>query len=207
MNVKNIYQIIIILLIILISFYIYNKYLKKSKVENKVLNTTDEVIKKTEQIDGAEKTSIIENIKYFNEDAKGNKFILEARTAENVDQNPNYFLLSDVSGIINFKNKSEIYIFSKFAYYDSINFDTKFFSEVSVKYENNNLESENLDIFFKDNFGIMYNNINLFSDDTNLKADKITFDLMNGDVNINMYNPEDKVSILNKWIYGNYKKI
>ena len=135
MNVKNIYQIIIILLIILISFYIYNKYLKKSKVENKVLNTTDEVIKKTEQIDGAEKTSIIENIKYFNEDAKGNKFILEARTAENVDQNPNYFLLSDVSGIINFKNKSEIYIFSKFAYYDSINFDTKFFSEVSVKYE------------------------------------------------------------------------
>lgn len=198
MNVKNIYQIIIILLIILISFYIYNKYLKKSKVENKVLNTTDEVIKKTEQIDGAEKTSIIENIKYFNEDAKGNKFILEARTAENVDQNPNYFLLSDVSGIINFKNKSEIYIFSKFAYYDSINFDTKFFSEVSVKYENNNLESENLDIFFKDNFGIMYNNINLFSDDTNLKADKITFDLMNGDVNINMYNPEDKVSILNK---------
>ena len=44
----------------------------------------------------------------------------------------------------------------------------------------------------------MYNNINLFSDDTNLKADKITFDLMNGDVNINMYNPEDKVSILNK---------
>ena len=198
MNVKNIYQIIIILLIILISFYIYNKYLKKSKVENKVLNTTDEVIKKTEQIDGAEKTNIIENIKYFNEDAKGNKFILEARTAENVDQNPNYFLLSDVSGIINFKNKSEIYIFSKFAYYDSINFDTKFFSEVSVKYENNNLESENLDIFFKDNFGIMYNNINLFSDDTNLKADKITFDLMNGDVNINMYNPEDKVSILNK---------
>ena len=198
MNVKNIYQIIIILLIILISFYIYNKYLKKSKVENKVLNTTDEVIKKTEQIDGTEKTNIIENIKYFNEDAKGNKFILEARTAENVDQNPNYFLLSDVSGIINFKNKSEIYIFSKFAYYDSINFDTKFFSEVSVKYENNNLESENLDIFFKDNFGIMYNNINLFSDDTSLKADKITFDLMNGDVNINMYNPEDKVSILNK---------
>ena len=64
MNVKNIYQIIIILLIILISFYIYNKYLKKSKVENKVLNTTDEVIKKTEQIDGAEKTNIIENIKY-----------------------------------------------------------------------------------------------------------------------------------------------
>lgn len=198
MNVKNIYQIIIILLIILISFYINNKYLKKSKVENKVLNTTDEVIKKTEQIDGAEKTNIIENIKYFNEDAKGNKFILEARTAENVDQNPNYFLLSDVSGIINFKNKSEIYIFSKFAYYDSINFDTKFFSEVSVKYENNNLESENLDIFFKDNFGIMYNNINLFSDDTSLKADKIKFDLMNGDVNINMYNPEDKVSILNK---------
>ncbi len=198
MNVKNIYQIIIILLIILISFYIYNKYLKKSKVENKVLNTTDEVIKKTEQIDGTEKTNIIENIKYFNEDAKGNKFILEARTAENVDQNPNYFLLSDVSGIINFKNKSEIYIFSKFAYYDSINFDTKFFSEVSVKYENNNLESENLDIFFKDNFGIMYNNINLFSDDTSLKADKIKFDLMNGDVNINMYNPEDKVSILNK---------
>ena len=198
MKVKTIYQIIIILLIILISFYIYNKYLKKNKAENKFLNTTDEVIKQTEQMVDTEKSNKIENIKYFNEDAKGNKFILEAKTAENVDQNPNYFLLTDVSGIISFKKKSEIYIFSKFAYYDSINFDTKFFSEVTVKYENNNLESENLDIFFKDNFGIMYNNINLFSDDTSLKADKITFDLMNGDVNINMYNPEDKVSILNK---------
>ncbi len=44
----------------------------------------------------------------------------------------------------------------------------------------------------------MYNNINLFKEDASLKADKITFDLINGDVNINMYNPNDKITVLNK---------
>ncbi len=198
MKVKTIYQIAIIILIFLISFYIYFKYLKNNKLENKISDVPNEVTEQIEEKDDIEKSNTIENIKYFNEDAKGNKFVLEAKTAENIDLSSNTFLLTDVNGIISFKDKSEIYIFSKFAYYDSLNFDTKFFSEVVVKYETSNLKSENLDIFFKDNYGIMYNNINLFSEDTNLKADKITFDLINGDVNINMYNPNDKVTVLNK---------
>ena len=198
MKVKTIYQIAIIILIFLIIFYIYFKYLKNNKLENKISDVPNEVTEQIEEKDDIEKSNTIENIKYFNEDAKGNKFVLEAKTAENIDLSSNTFLLTDVNGIISFKDKSEIYIFSKFAYYDSLNFDTKFFSEVVVKYETSNLKSENLDIFFKDNYGIMYNNINLFSEDTNLKADKITFDLINGDVNINMYNPNDKVTVLNK---------
>ena len=198
MKVKTIYQIAIIILIFLISFYIYFKYLKNNKLENKISDVPNEVTEQIEEKDDIEKSNTIENIKYFNEDARGNKFVLEAKTAENIDLSSNTFLLTDVNGIISFKDKSEIYIFSKFAYYDSLNFDTKFFSEVVVKYETSNLKSENLDIFFKDNYGIMYNNINLFSEDTNLKADKITFDLINGDVNINMYNPNDKVTVLNK---------
>ena len=198
MKVKTIYQIAIIILIFLISFYIYFKYLKNNKLENKISDVPNEVTTQIEEKDDIEKSNTIENIKYFNEDAKGNKFVLEAKTAENIDLSPNSFLLTDVNGIISFKDKSEIYIFSKFAYYDSLNFDTKFFSEVVVKYETNNLKSENLDIFFKDNYGIMYNNINLFREGSNLKADKITFDLINGDVNINMYNPNDKVTVLNK---------
>ena len=198
MKVKTIYQIAIIILIFLISFYIYFKYLKNNKLENKISDVPNEVTEQIEEKDDIEKSNTIENIKYFNEDARGNKFVLEAKTAENIDLSSNTFLLTDVNGIISFKDKSEIYIFSKFAYYDSLNFDTKFFSEVVVKYETSNLKSENLDIFFKDNYGIMYNNINLFSEDTNLKADKITFDLINGGVNINMYNPNDKVTVLNK---------
>ena len=65
-----------------------------------------------------------------------------------------------------------------------------------VKYENNILENKNLDIFFKDNYGIMYNNIEFINDDSKIIADKLFFDLVNGDIKINMYNKDDKIVIL-----------
>ena len=67
-----------------------------------------------------------------------------------------------------------------------------------AKYQDNTLESQNLDIFFKDNYGLMYNNIKFSNEDSEVKADKLFFDLVNGDIKINMYNQDDKILIMNK---------
>ena len=106
--------------------------------------------------------------------------------------------MSEVVGIINLKGESEIYIYSKFANYNSNNFDTRFYSEVTTTYEDNIISSENLDIFFKDNHGLMYNNIKFSNKNSKILADKLFFDLLNGDIKINMYNQEDKIIFLNK---------
>ncbi len=60
------------------------------------------------------------------------------------------------------------------------------------------MKSENLDIFFKDNYGLMYNNIKFSNENSKIIADKLFFDLANGDIKINMYNNKDEIIVLKK---------
>ena len=195
MKKKIIFQIIIFLTILILSTFVYFKYLKIEKIDDDRSILKDEKINDTELVQESEK-NVIENIKYFKEDIYGNKFTLKAKKGEIIQNESKFVLLSDVSGIISLKNKSEILIYSKFAKYDSINFNTEFYTDVKASYENNVVRSENLDLFFKDNYGEMYNNIEFYNNDTKVLADKIFFDLANGDIKINMYNDNNKVSII-----------
>ena len=199
MKKKIIFQIIIFLIILILSTFVYFKYLKIEKIDKKI--DDGESILKDEKVNDSElaqesEKNIIENIKYFKEDTYGNKFTLKAKKGEIIQNESKFVLLSDVSGIISLKNKSEILIYSKFAKYDSINFNTEFYTDVKASYENNVVRSENLDLFFKDNYGEMYNNIEFYNNDSKVVADKIFFDLANGDIKINMYNDNNKVSII-----------
>ena len=199
MKKKTIFQIIIFLIILILSTFVYYKYLKIEKIDKKIDDS--ESILKDEKVNDSELAqesdkNIIENIKYFKEDIYGNKFILKAKKGEIIQDESKFVLLSDVNGVISLKNKSEILIYSKFAKYDSINFNTEFYTDVKASYENNVVRSENLDLFFKDNYGEMYNNIEFYNNDSKVIADKIFFDLANGDIKINMYNDNNKVSII-----------
>ncbi len=197
MKKKIIFQIIIILIILTISTLVYYKYFKISKIE---IDTNKDIVKNNEikdSIDFKEKEiNIIENIKYFKEDIYGNEFTLKAEKGEIIQNDAKNIILVNVYGIINLKKESKIFIFSKYAKYNSNNFDTKFYTDVRATYEDMIVKSENLDLFFKDNYGEMYNNINFTSKDSEIKADKLFFDLANGDIKINMYNSDDKITII-----------
>ena len=199
MKKKIIFQIIIFLIILILSTFVYYKYLKIEKIDKKIDDSEsilkDGKVNDSELVQESDK-NIIENIKYFKEDIYGNKFTLEAKKGEIIQNESKFVLLADVSGVISLKDKSEILIYSKFAKYDSINFNTEFYTDVKASYENNVVRSENLDLFFKDNYGEMYNNIVFYNSDSKVIADKIFFDLANGDIKINMYNDNDKVSII-----------
>ena len=199
MKKKIIFQIIIFLIILILSTFVYYKYLKIEKIDKKIDDSEsilkDEKVNDSELVQESDK-NIIENIKYFKEDIYGNKFTLKAKKGEITQNESKFILLSDVNGVISLKNKSEILIYSKFAKYDSINFNTEFYTDVKASYENNVVRSENLDLFFKDNYGEMYNNIEFYNNDSKVVADKIFFDLANGDIKINMYNDNNKVSII-----------
>ena len=199
MKKKTIFQIIIFLIILILSTFVYYKYLKIEKIDKKIDDSEsilkDEKVNDSELVQESDK-NIIENIKYFKEDIYGNKFTLKAKKGEITQNESKFVILSDVNGVISLKNKSEILIYSKFAKYDSINFNTEFYTDVEASYENNVVRSENLDLFFKDNYGEMYNNIEFYNNDSKVVADKIFFDLANGDIKINMYNDNNKVSII-----------
>jgi len=195
MNVKTIIQILILVLIAaFIYFFINNTFQKEEKnIVNLDLNK-DEIIKEidTEKND----SNIIENLNYISIDAKGNKYILSAEYGKESMEDPNIIILEQVAGIIKLTNRPDIEIKSDFAKYNSITFDTSFYDNVSGLFEESKIYSDNLDLYFKNNKAIMYNNIKYFDQNTVVNADEIIFNLLNGDVNVKMFDKTEKIQII-----------
>tara|TARA_B100000686_G_scaffold256642_1_gene268429 strand:- start:740 stop:1342 length:603 start_codon:yes stop_codon:yes gene_type:complete len=195
MNLKNLVQIFLIIIIILISYLFYKNYFTKDiNIEKQItVVEADKELLSTEQT-----TNIIENLEYSSLDRDGNKYTIKANYAEVTSDNENILILTKVIGIIYLKEKGEIFIYSDKAEYNKINFDTKFYNNVKVNYDDSEIFSDNLDIFFKDNKAIMYNKIILDNAFSNLEADIINFDLVTGNIEIKMYSSNENVIIKKK---------
>ena len=195
MNVKTIIQILILILIAaFIFFFINNTFQKEEKnIVNLDLNK-DEIIK---EIDTEKNNSnIIENLNYISIDAKGNKYILSAEYGKESMEDSNIIILEQVVGTIKLINRSDVEIKSEFAKYNSVTFDTSFYGDVSGFFEESKIYSDNLDLFFKNNKAIMYNNIKYFDKSAKVNADEIIFNLLNGDVNIKMFDKTNKIQVI-----------
>jgi hypothetical protein len=195
MNVKTAIQLLIFLLMgIFIFFFIKNTFLKHQKDIVYLDLNKDKAIEKIET--EKNENTIIENLNYVSIDAKGNEYILNAKYGEESKENSNIILLKQVVGKIKLKNKSDIEIKSDFAKYNSITFDTNFYENVIGFFEESKVSSDNLDLFFKNNKAIMYNNIKYLDRNTTANADEISFNLLNGDVNIRMFDKKKKIQII-----------
>ena len=195
MNVKTIIQILILILIAaFIYFFINNTFKKEEKnIVNLDLNK-DEIIKKIDT--EKNESNIIENLNYISIDAKGNKYILSAEYGKESMEDSNIIILEQVVGTIKLINRSDVEIKSEFAEYNSVTFDTSFYGDVSGFFEESKIYSDNLDLFFKNNKAIMYNNIKYFDKSAKVNADEIIFNLLNGDVNIKMFDKNEKIQII-----------
>jgi len=195
MNVKTIVQLLIfILIVIFIFFFIKNTFIKEQKdIANLDLNKdkiVEEIITKKNQ------NNIIENISYISIDAKGNEYILNAKYGEESKENSNILILKQVVGKIKLVNKPSIEIKSDFAKYNFLTFDTNFYENVLGSFKESKISSDNLDLFFKKNRAIMYNNIEYLDKATTANADEISINLLNGDVNIKMFDKKEKIQII-----------
>jgi hypothetical protein len=195
MNVKTTIQLLIFFLIIIfVFFFIKNTFLKEQKVIVNLDLNKDKIIEEIET--EKNQNNIIENLNYISIDAKGNEYILNAKYGEESKEDSNIIILKQVEGTIKLKNKSDIEIKSDFAKYNSITFDTNFYENVLGFFEESKISSDNLDLFFKNNKGIIYNNIKYLDIDTSANADEISFNLLNGDVNIKMFDKKKKIQII-----------
>jgi hypothetical protein len=195
MNVKTTIQLLIFLLIVIfIYFFVKNTFLKEQKdIVNLDLNK-DEII--DEIAEERTENNIIENLDYISIDAKGNEYILSAKYGKESIEDSNIIILEQVVGTIKLINRSDIEIKSDFAKYNSITFDTSFYENVLGFFEESKISSDNFDLFFKKHKAIMYNNIKYLDKNTAANADEISFNLLNGDVNIKMFDKKKKIQII-----------
>ena len=197
MNVKIAIQFLILLiLLVFLFFFINNSFFSKNQ---NIIDLTSNNNVRTTEIDLKENVSnIIKNLNYKSFDGRGNEYILNADFGELSDENEDIIILKKVNGIIKLKDKSHININSDFAKYNSKNFDTYFYTNVVGTFEDNKIHCDNLDLLVKDSLAVLYNNINFLNYDLTARADRILLNLLNGDVNIKMFDKENKIQIIKK---------
>ena len=200
MNIKKVYQYSLLILLILLSFLFYYKYFTEDikKTEKKEIENVSE--KKITGINqnNVEK-NIIENLKYISEDLSGNTYTVTAQSATLKEDKLNEVQLFDVNAEIVQKNQEIIYIYSKTANYNKINNNTVFKKKVNVKYGNQTIDAEILNLNFKNNLIEIIENVFYVNENTKIKADKVEIDLLDKKLKISMINQKDKVNITSKY--------
>jgi hypothetical protein len=195
MQIKTIVQFFLIISIVIISILFFDNYLGEEKTieESNYEKKFDIELKSTDK-----SINLLENLEYKTIDKDGNGYLIRAKYGETLIDRQNMLLLKEVDGQINLIGKSTIYITSKYANYNKNNFNTNFFINVVVVYEDSIAKSDNFDIFFSDNSATMYNNVYYTNSSLNSKADKIDVDLISGDIDISMYDENEKIKIIRK---------
>ena len=143
--------------------------------------------------------NIIENLKYVSEDLSGNTYTVTAQSATLEEDKLNELQLFTVNAEITRENQETIYISSKTANYNKINNNTIFYERVNVKYGNQTIDSEILNLNFKDNLIEILENVYYVNENTKIKADKVEIDLLSKKLKMSMINKKDKVNITSKY--------
>ena len=200
MNIKKVYQYSLLILLILLSFLFYYKYFTEDikKIEKKEIENVSE--KKITDINqnNVEK-NIIENLKYISEDLSGNTYTITAQSATLKEDKLNEIQLFEVNAEIVRKNQEIIYIYSKTANYNKINNNTIFKEKVNVKYGGQTIDSEILNLNFKNNLIEILEDVFYVNENTKIRADRVEIDLLDKKLKISMINQKDKVNITSKY--------
>ena len=183
MNLKNLLQGTLVLIALSLSVFFYLNYFNP-KITNKNINQ-----KPNSNVDELQKSDgdTIKNISYESDDNNGNKYTINSELGKFDNENKEEILMTVVSAQINLKNGSTIFLNSKNALYDTINNDTNFFNNVKLEYLTHKINSDNIDISFKNNKLEAYNNLVYTNLDISLIADKAEINLITQDTKIYMF--------------------
>ena len=137
----------------------------------------------------------INNITYNAKDLSGNQYTVNSEFGEFNQNSPDIILMTNVTATITLNNSEIITVISKKAIYDSLKYNTNFYDGVSIKYIDNDITSDNFDLYFDKNFGTIFGNVVYKNLNTTLYADKVDLDLITKDSKIYMFNRSKKVKI------------
>ena len=173
-----------------------------SKEENKKLDKNNIKKFETHKSNKKEKVEIpnlVKDVEYLTSDTNGNKYKILASSGKTNKTNTNILDLIDVKGEITSDKRSNIYIVSDFAKYNSSTSGSKFYSNVIINYEDKQINCENFDINMDTNLAIAYNNVVVIDPKSIMKAGKITLNIETKEIFINPdANKKGKVKINTK---------
>ena len=194
MKKKIFLKIVLILSLIIITWFVYSEYFKEDKSKlSKPVNPTSEI-----EEDAIYNSNIIKDINYTSRDLKGNEYILIAKEGEIDIDNSDIIFLTDVTAYIKLvKNSELIVITSNYGKYNTINYDTIFSKNVKIEYVDNIITGDYLDFSMMKNLLIVSRNVVYKNLENTMKADVIELDTTSKDTKIFMYNSDEQVNVTN----------
>ena len=200
MDTRKVFQYSLLILLFVASFLFYYKYFAEDnkKID---LNKSKNIVKKKDTKINQDDTNknIIENLKYVSEDLLGNIYTVVAQSATLKEDKISEVQLFEVNAKISRQDQGVIYIYSKTANYNKINNNTVFRKKVNVKYGDQTIDSETLNLNFEDNLIEILDNVYYVNKNTEINADKVEIDLLYKKLKISMINKNNKVSITSKY--------
>jgi hypothetical protein len=194
MKKKIILKIILILSLMIITWFIYSEYFREniSKL-SKSVNPTTELEEET-----VYNSNIIKDINYTSRDLKGNEYILVAKEGEIDLDNSDIIFLTDVTAYVKLvKNSELIVITSNYGKYNTVNYDTIFSKNVKIDYVDNIITGDYLDFSMIKNLLIVSRNVVYKNLENTMKADVIELNTTTKDTKIFMYNSNEQVNVTN----------
>ena len=188
---KKIYiQILLAATIIFLISYVYFFYFNDNnkKITEIDINKDDFNIVKSSD-------DLITDMTYYSEDNKGNKYEIKSESGVLSSEKSNLILMDKVTAIIYLPNNEKIFISSNKANYNDENNDTSFNGSVKMIYNENTINSEYLELSFKNNLATLYDNVKFRGKLSNLVADKVSIDFLNKNTKIKMNDDNSKVVV------------
>ena len=187
---KSNFKIVIFITLILLSvlLFYFKFFSKKTTVKINV----------EENLSTSSLSNVIKDVSYVSTDSKGNKYSINALTAEIDQNNSNILFLTDVSATIELTNSNNIKIISDYGKYNSDNFDTIFSKNVIINYLDNKINGEYLDFSIARGNMIISRNVVYSSPENILEADIIDINIETKDTKISMFDKNEKVNLRSK---------
>ena len=162
---------------------------------NKIFFEKDFDIVEEKKVLKSDNKNLIEGIKYFSKDMKGNTYLIEAENGVMDENNKDIIYLKNVRAKINFDEEKLITVSSLRAIYNVSNFDTEFLDKVKLRYDENRLSCDKILAEFSKNYAILSGNLVFLNSITKLNADQMEIDLIERTTKTSMLNKSDKIKI------------
>ena len=190
---RKILQLSLLSLLILISYFFYTYFLKineKSNIVKKQLN--NETLSESQN-------NLIKNLRYQVKFDNNTEYIITAELSELTYENDTEVVkMQKVRAEFIDRGNLPLVIISDYANYNNNNYNTEFYDNISIKYDNNLINSDNLDLNFAENIAKIYNNVVYEGLNSLAKTDNIKINLLTKKVNIFMNDEKKKVELISK---------
>jgi len=193
MKKKIFFQIFLFLFITVILIIFFQTYFANEKGVSKITKSQQLKIDDSTK----NKSNLMYNLKYETNNQEGNNYIISSENGELNPESPDIIYMNNVTATINLKNSTPIIIYADSANYNVFNYDTNFYQNVVILYNEHSISSNKLDLIFKKNLATISDNVVYKNLDTLMQADKIEIDLITKNSTIFMNNDLKKVKIKN----------